>query len=464
MAHRLLTANHIVYDAVVDDGPPVGYHHWAIAAAQLVDEIVNEPIRVPFRAWTATPQLVVKQGADGTFCLVAQPWLRFPPAPGPRPVIRVNVTAEGFLPTVVDFTIPFDARSVAAPARAADATVVTLTSTAGLAAGQSLVLGSGSNEEFVTIQALGPGGNDITLSDPLVFGHPVNDLVTPAIARPARVALHRTPIVLRGRVVRVPTGGLPPAPVPNASIMLADFWLTERDVRQQAIIGGVPVGAMTGPGPNLFAVALAQGTIAPRAAGDGIAPADLTPALDSKTLLRDAVPDSTPITVSSAINLVAGHVLRIDAGDREASELHTVNAVTPMGAPDEPAIVRLDFPRLHPHAPGARIDHLPAAAAPAPQVLMADAAVGDRTVFADALPAFAVTGLRLVSAGAADDYHDYELYTTTADVDGYFRLPAIHRIARVRLDVNDGVAPNPFPFFVEPLYGEHEQSVDLRLP
>ena len=95
--------------------------------------------------------------------------------------------------------------------------------------------------------------------------------------------------------------------------------------------------------------------------------------------------------------------------------------------------------------------------------LAADAGSGDRTALTDALPAFGVSGLRFVSAGAADEYHDYELYTATADGDGYFRLPALHRVAQVRLDVDDGVAPNPFPFFINPEYDSHEQSIDLRL-
>jgi hypothetical protein len=462
--HRLVTANHIDYDTVGDDSPLVAYRHWAIASAQLVDEITGEPIRVPFQARTATPQLFVKQGTDGTFCLVAQPWLRFPPAPGPRPVVRVQVTAAGFLPGMVDFTIPFDVRGVAAPALVAGDTVVTLTSTAGLTVGQILVLGSSSNEDSTSVLALGPGANQITLSGPLAFGHPIGDLAIPAIVRPVRIALHREPVVLRGRVVRVSPGGAPPTPVPNAAITLADFWRTETDVRQRPIVLGVPVGAMTGPAPNLFAVALAQGTIAPRLAGARVGPADLTPAVDSKRLLRDAAPDATAVTVSSEINLVPGRVLRLDAGDREASELHTINTLAAMGGPDDPAIVTLDLPRLRAHPPGARVDHLPPAAVAAPGTLLADAAIGDRTVFADALPAFAVQGLRLVSVGTADEYHDYELYTTTADADGYFRLPALHRVAQVRLDVNDGVAPNPFPFFVNPEYGEREQSIDLRLP
>ena len=67
----------------------------------------------------------------------------------------------------------------------------------------------------------------------------------------------------------------------------------------------------------------------------------------------------------------------------------------------------------------------------------------------------------MVTPGTADEYHDYAVYTATSDLNGYFRLPAIHRLAQVRVDVFDGVTTTPF--FVNPEHDDYEQWLDLRL-
>src|SRR5262249_29286763 len=163
-----------------------------------------------------------------------------------------HIDAEGFLPRDAQFTIPFDARTVGAPAPLAGVTIVRLSTTAGLSVGQCVVLGQGEREEFLTVGVLGPGPNQITLLEPLKFGHPVGDPATPATAPAARIALHRNPVGLRGRVVRVPAIGGATVPVGNASVTLADFWRTRQDVRSSPIVGGLPVGAMKGAAPNTF--------------------------------------------------------------------------------------------------------------------------------------------------------------------------------------------------------------------
>jgi hypothetical protein len=464
MTHRSIVAGSVEYDYVPDDPPHVADRTWAIAVAQLIDEIAGEAMRGPFQVRVQQPLVAVTLGPDGTFCLVARPWRRFPPGPGPRPVVQTRIDAEGFLPRDAGFTVPFDPRTIAAPAPIAAATVVTLSTTVDLVAGQLIVLGQGASQEIGTITALGPGVNQITLRDRLAFGHAAGEAAIPATRPAARIPLHRAPVALRGRVVRDPGGGAPLAAVSNATITLADFWRTREDVRTSPIVGGVPVGAMTGPGPNTFALALAQGVIAPRPAGATAGRVTLPPApLELKELLAAVRPGDTTLRLSSRRNVAAASLLRVDGGDAQASEIRTVTSVIGLGGPDDAAIMTVDRPMLRAHAPGARVDRLIPGAAPLPLAFRAAAEIGDCTILVDGLPIAPVRALRINSAGLTDEYHDCATYTATSDADGYFRLLPLHRMAQVRLDVDDGIAPTPFQFFIEPGYDGPEQWIDVRI-
>jgi hypothetical protein len=464
MTKSRVIAGSVEYDFVPDDTPRITDRTWAIATAQLIDEISEEPVHGPFRVQVEQSLVAVKLGDDGTFCLVARPGRRFPPFPGPRPIVRAHIHADGFILRDVQFTVPFDVRTIAAPAPAATATVVTLSTTVDLNVGQWAVLGAGVREEFVIIGALGPGANQITLLEPLKFGHPIGDPAIPATRPAARIELHRKPVGLRGRVVRVAAAGGPPTPVPNATVTLADFWRTRQDVRTSAIVGGVPVGAMRGPAPNMFGLALAQGVIVARPAGATAGTLSMTPAaLEEKRLLAGLDPGDTALRLSSRRNVIATSLLRIGKGDAQASEIRTVTNVVGLGGPDDAAVLTVDFPMLRSQAAGTRVDRMVPAAALLPLTFRAAAEVGDCTVLIDALPAAPVEALQIRSPGITDEYHDCNLYIATSDIDGYFRLPPLHRAAQVRLDVDDGLAPAPFPFFIEPDYDGPEQWIDLRI-
>lgn len=464
MTHRRVIAGAVEYDFAPDDPPRITDRHWAVATAQLIDEISEDAARGPFQVQVEQALVSVKLSGDGTICLVARPWRRFPPLPGPRPVIETHIDAEGFLPRDVQFTVPFDPRTVAAPAPAANATVVKLSTTVDLSVGQRVVVGAGVREEFVTVGALGPGVNQITLLDPLKFGHPVGDPAIPATRPGTRVALHRNPVALCGRVVRVPAIGGSPTPVLNASVTLADFWLTLQDVRTSAVVAGVPVGAMTGAGPNTFAVSLAQGVIARRPVGATAGTIALAPApLEEKRLLAGLNRGDTTLRLSSRRNVIVTSILRVGKGDAQASEIRTVTGVVALGGLDDEAVMTVDSPMLRPQSAETRVDRMLPAAAPLPLTFREAAEIGDSTVLLDALPAAPVQALQVHSPGIADEYHDCGLYTATSDANGYFRLPPLHRMAQIRLDVNDGVAPAPFSFFIEPDYDGPEQWIDLRI-
>jgi len=462
MTHRLVIAGQREYDFAPDAPPRIGLRWFALAVAQIVDEIEAEPIRVTFEVRVETAGIAVKHGSDGSFALIAQPWVRFPPAPGPRPGVRVHLAARGFLPRTADFAIPFDVRSVAAPAPVG-ATVVTLSSSAGLATNQMLVLGIGLDQEFARIELIGPGANQVTLAEPLRFAHALNDSVVPATGPATQIVMHREPVAFRGRVVRINAAGGPGTPVPNATITLADFWRTQFDVRNRPVVGNVPIGEMTGPAPNTFPLGLAQGAIAHRLAGATAGAVNLPVAAgDEKRTLSLAAAQQNTILLSDLNNLNPGTVLRIESGDAVRSELHTIAGLTGLGGIADPALATLDFSLLAAHAPDIRVDRLLPPVVPLPLNLVDALAVGDRSVFVDALPAGPIAGLQVASAGVADEFHDCSLYSATSDTDGYFRLPALHRMAQVRLDVDDAGAITSF--FIDPEYGNGEQWLDLAIP
>src|SRR4029453_14265873 len=122
MSHRLIVANSVTYDFASDDEPLLAEGDWAIAMAQLVDDMAGTPLTVPFRVQVLLPGvqqetrqdgvrvartehgITVKLGADGTFALVARPWVRFPPFGGPAST-TVRIEAEDCEPLTVSFPI-----------------------------------------------------------------------------------------------------------------------------------------------------------------------------------------------------------------------------------------------------------------------------------------------------------------------------------------------------------------------
>jgi hypothetical protein len=299
MTHRLVVANSVTYDFAPDDEPLLAERDWAIAVAQVVDDVTGTPLAVPFRVRVVLPGvqeeiapdgvrvarlergITVKVGTNGTFALVARPWLRFPPFGGAASA-TVRIEAENFEPLMLTFPIVFDQRAVAVAA-AADDPVVTLNANAGLSIGQTLLFGLPTLPQYVRIRAVGAAGQ-VTLAAGLLSAHGVGDPVFPdAFATPPPVigALRRRAVTIFGRVVIRDTAANVSTPVVNASVTVTDFWRT-----RAAIIANPSNGAMTDPVPALrqFAVAIAPGVLAPRAAGSLVGSVVLPSAADDRRI------------------------------------------------------------------------------------------------------------------------------------------------------------------------------------
>ena len=101
--------------------------------------------------------ITVMLGRDGTFALVARPWVRFTPFGVPT-TLTVAIEADRFAPLAVTFPIAYDRRTVAVGPTLVGDQVVTLNSNAGLRTGQTLLFGPVALPQYVSVRALGAGG------------------------------------------------------------------------------------------------------------------------------------------------------------------------------------------------------------------------------------------------------------------------------------------------------------------
>jgi hypothetical protein len=483
MTRRRVVAESIAYDFAPDDPPLLAHRDWAIAAAQVLDDIVGAPLAVPFRVRVVLPGsedevaqdgvrvrrqergIGVKIGADGTFALVARPWLRFTPFALPA-AVAVVVEAAGFAPLSLTFAFVYDVRTVAVGAAIGDV-LVTLNSAAGLATGQTLLFGPPQSPQYVRIRSVG-AGNQVAIETGLTAVQNVLDPVFPdafTSPPPVTVAMRRLPVTIGGRVVVRNTAANTSTPVVNASIAVTDFWRTRAD-----IAGNPANGWMTHPVPALrqFAIGLAPGALTRRLLGAAVGSALLPSAGDDRPLARPAAAGQAQVRVRRRQNLLPlpavlpNRLLLIDADDPSASEYQTVATIDPPGGPDEPARLGLELPLARTHADGARVARMNPGALPAPGfMLVADAAAGDRCIFIDApIGSPPPPTVRLTGGGAVDEFQTCADLAVRSDADGYFRLPPLHRMARIQLTVDDGMGNVLPPFEIDPEYGAAEQRVD----
>lgn len=480
MTHRLVVANAVTYDFVPDDEPLLAERDWAIAVAQLVDDLTGLPLTVPFRVRVVLPgvqeeiaqdgtrvarierTIAVKLGADGTFALVARPWVRFPPFGGLASV-TVRVEAENFEPLMLVFPITFDQRTVAVAGSAGDA-VVTLSANAGLSIGQTLLFGPPTQPQYVRIRAVGAAGQ-VTLAAGLLNAQGVGDPVFPdAFATPPPViaAARRSPVTIAGRVVIRDTAANVSTPVANASVTITDFWRT-----RAAIVANPSNGAMTDPVPALrqFAVAIAPGALAARVAGSLAGGVVLPSAVDDRQTTAPASADQATIGVDRRDNLLPSpaplpnRLMLVDADDPAGAEYHTIATIAPAGGPAEPARLTFELPLARPHAQGCRVMRMNPGALPPPTLTLASGADrGDRCLFLDAPLASPPETLQ-ITGGPVDEFQTFAPFSVSTDADGYFRFPPLHRMARIALTVDDG-GGNVLAIEIDPDYSEAEQRVD----
>ena len=483
MTRRLVVANALTYDFAPDDEPRLAERDWAIACAQLIDDLTATPLRTAYRVRVVLPgtqtevaqdgstvrrserAIQITHGLDGTFALVARPWLRFFPFGGPASV-TTEIEADGFEPGRQTFPVTYDQRTIAAIAPIGSS-VITLNSTAGLFTGQTLLLGPSTRPQYPRIRSI--SGAQVTLSTGVLAVQNSGDPVVPdTFATPpmVRVPMRRRAVSIVGRVVRRNTATGVTNPVSNAAVTVTDFWRTAAAVRSNP-----SNGAMTDPTPanRQFAVSVSPGVLAERPAGASVGPVVLPTANDDRRLSLASEAADARIEVDRRQNLqpapapLPNRLLLVDATDPGASEYHTIATIAPATAgPSEPVSIGLTLSLARSHRAGAVVARLnPGAFGPPGHTLMSAAARGDRCLFLDAaIPLPAPATLRLSGGTAVDEFQTFAPLSVRSDANGYFRLPPIQRMARVAVTVDDGLGHVLPPIEIDPDYGEPEHRID----
>jgi hypothetical protein len=387
---RTDTAGGFAYRFCPDDPPPASDRLRIVLQLLAIDEITQRAPEVDFTLTTRVLGLTPRVAAGGRMGLVGNPARLFPGLNAAFVQLDYTLAAPGYL-----------SRS--------------------------------------RLKQLGPIG-----TFPATFA-PADDGVIP---------LHRTPIVLRGRVAQL--GALDPTPLAGASVSLAGVWSTfpPSNVDPNTVIEA----------PNL--VSLHPGLYADRAGpADSLRRRDLVLAAgEEKALLRPAVPGDTQVRISDSHNLAATNLLAFETARPDRVEYVTAKAVHAGATDDEAATIDLDHPLAMGHEEGTLCVRATPQPPGAANAFGRDGNPGDQVAFLAGLGGLADDVVVEIGGGTAPvEYQTARLYAATSDAEGAYRLPPLSRVASVKLHVTSGALAPQQPV-ASPDYRRYENFVDVLFP
>ena len=387
MTCRADNANGWSYRFCPDDPPPLADRTRAVVQWLAVDEITNRGPDIDYAISTTARGLVARVSRDGIMGLIGNPGRLYPGLGTTSVSLACTLTSPGYLPRRLQAT-------------------------------------------------LGP-----------IAGFPAAF----APADLGTVLLHRTPIVIRGRIVAL--GALDPTPQPNVKLSLAGVWSTfpPANVVPDTVIEP----------PNLLS--LQPGLYADRVSGvDGLRRRDLTLTVgQDKTLLQPAVIGATTVRVSDQLGVTVGGVIAIDPGHAARTEYLTVTQIVGLSTLDQPATLTLAHPLALAHEPGVTCVVATPGVPQTNNPLSRDGIAGDAVAFAALNGVADGVVIEIGGGGAPVEYQVARLYSTTSDSDGYYRLPPISRVAMVKLHADQAPAQEPV---MTPDYQRYENLVDVVYP
>ncbi len=475
MSRRTVTVGNLSYLFSPDDARSEGERFRALLRARVVDELTAQPPRGRINLETDAPRCIPRVAEDGLVGLAGIPRHVLRPRPLADYVLSLWLRFDGYVPRKVDAHIADDRRSIAAPAPIVGDTEITLNNIARLRPGELLLIGTpGPGMVAVKIESLDPSVNQVTISAeistgrrglprPYGVGQPVFPIVPVDFAPTdlGELRLHREPTVLAGRVVRV-TGNTT-LPLAGASIRITGVWRTLP-----------PANASIPPSPpNL--IALQAPLYAERPAGAGrLNRRNLPPIPDlppqEKRLLMDVAAGESSLRLTNRIGLSLlpnPSILLIDAENPDRREYIAINAMNGGSNPAESAMIGLRYPLAFSHSRDALAQRVnPQATGPTksfsadPNPGEPDALAGDTTVFLSDLTGLTTGNQVQVTGGPSSEYHQLQLFTAVSDVQGYYRLPPLSRVAQIEIQAQQG-ALTPIQFEFRPDYGLRENRLDL---
>jgi hypothetical protein len=430
MSRQRVIANDLIYTISSADADAVAEAEqlWAIVIGHVIDELTGEAPHAPIRVTTTTPGLATRVDADGAMCVIARPWLRFPPLDAPANTVGLTITAQGYLPFNLNVSVPGHQRSLTANANA-DTRILSLSSDAGLHAGQILLVGPhGANAERCIIANLGPLPGQVTLRADLVYNHAASAPIVADAFGPVDlhdVPLRRRPVVIRGRtIVRTNTGTMH---VPNATVQVSGIWRQLDDVRRH--LPAVPASM----------VSVTPGLYSQRAMATALDEIPLTPVAGEDKLTGAPVrAGETRLLLSDRVNVVGGiSVLAIDQDDVDRVEHLLVSGLASTLLTTDPTEATVNFSLRNEHARGTRVARVALGApASATKHLTEQAIPGDQTLFLDSTAFAGDSGMAGVGGGASVEFQQFARFRVTSDTQGYFVLPPLHRVAQIEIEAS----------------------------
>ena len=451
MAHRHIIADQIDYTYAPDDNPALAECDWAMIKASLIDETTGQSPRANITLAADRAGLTSRIAADGAVGFVGRPWRVFPPLAAPNYTVNVNITANGYLDTTTQAKISNLQRTLTALAAAGN-TTLHLNSNAGLRVDQLLLVGP--TAERVTIASLGPGNQvQITAGLRVTLGAAsivVADEFVPTDL--GTIALHRAPVVIAGRTVKVDatTGAM--VPVAGAQVSITKTWPQP--------VGILPVA------PNPAFIAIAIGLYRVRNMPVTLRTAvNFTPVGSTKIVLAEARAQDEVLLLSDQIGLSVGDLLQIDIAD--VTEYVTIKAISGATTPDQPARVTLDHQLAYTYREGTLVQRVNVVALPPPppaidQGLTKPALARDVCIFLKDMSGLAAAqGVRFSGGPDPDEYHQLQTVTVISNADGYYRLPPLHRVGQVEIHAQHLALTATLPFC--PDYAQRENQFDIVL-
>jgi hypothetical protein len=451
MATTTILVDERIYRYSPDDDEPWPLATWAIVTARAIDEITGAPPDAAVSVRVAEPVLVPQAGPDGLIGVLVSPFARYPVAFAPGFSINLTLEAARYLPRT--FTVPI-ARSLVAPALAGDA-VIALDARVGMLPGQRWTLGDPTTlQETVTIAALGPGPDQLTLAAPLGVGFAAStpllpDRLTPVVL--GNVELHRAPVSVRGRVMVWDPVAVAFQPSAGASVEVPWTWRKQSEVTQETSKQATRLVSLA---PGLYRDRLAAtATLQPIATA--------TMPGDDKRLLAATLPGDVELDLSNATALATNPLLSVDRESPDVAESVRVASFVLSGVVEERARAALEHPLRLGHRRGVTVEHLGTTDVLTPKAFDADGAIGDPVAFLTDVAFGGVPEVVRISGGDPAEYQRVRLFSTTTDADGYFALPPISRVAKLRITVTPAATP-PQEVDLQPDYRSHEQWLDVR--
>lgn len=377
-----------------EDAPPLGGRMMALVKARVRDELTGEP---PASAVSVNPvgaKLFARVATDGLAGLVGIPQRAFPGLKTTNYDVVLSVRAAGYVP----------------------------------------------RDEAVQIPA--------KVNFPQTF--------QPFDA--GDVFLHREPIIIKGRTLRV-TGNTV-ASLASVAISISGIW--RQSPRSTAVVPASPANVISIQPPLYHDRLQATASLRRRVFA--------TPGSDLR-LMDDARAGDINLRLANPVPLVAGELLLINALDQDRQECLSIDTVTPGSSPAQPVKIKLHFPLAFPHRRETIVRKVALSASgvahqldQSVNLLDPPARRGDGCLILDGLADLdqppPQTYLVEISAGGATEYHTFNNFNTRSDADGFYRLPPLSRVTQAEVVADDGLGDIVTHIF-SPNYDAPENQLDF---